>query len=262
MVFRTCPNCEYTTDRKSNYDKHINKKFDCSQNIKKTIKKVEIIQNIPNQFYNILQNNILQNNILQNNVLQNNIKEEENLQNVQNIQNVPNELIQLTCGFCFKSYSNKGNLTKHLKTCKVKKEKDNEKENIFKLLLEKDKQKDKEIKELKEQNKLLKKKIDNLINLNSNSKQPITNNQSITNNQLITNNNSVTNNQNNFIMVNFGKEDLSIIDEKIFMDRIIKKPAISGVKIPDEVLKIIHFNPLYPQLSNIYILWTLANRRR
>jgi hypothetical protein len=28
---------------------------------------------------------------------------------------------------------------------------------------------------------------------------------------------------------------------------------LSGVKIPDEVLKIIHFNPMYPQLSNIYI---------
>jgi len=46
---------------------------------------------------------------------------------------------------------------------------------------------------------------------------------------------------------------LSIIDEKQFIDRVIKKQAISGVKIPDEVLKIIHFNPQYPQLSNIYI---------
>ena len=43
-------------------------------------------------------------------------------------------------------------------------------------------------------------------------------------------------------MVNFGKEDLSIIDEKLFIDRIIKKPFLSGVKIPDEVLKIIHFS--------------------
>jgi hypothetical protein len=54
-------------------------------------------------------------------------------------------------------------------------------------------------------------------------------------------------------MVNFGKEDLSIIAEKQFIDKVIKKQAISGVKIPDEVLKIIHFNPQYPQLSNIYI---------
>jgi hypothetical protein len=31
-------------------------------------------------------------------------------------------------------------------------------------------------------------------------------------------------------MVNFGKEDLSIIDEKQFIDRVIKKPMLSGVK--------------------------------
>ena len=54
-------------------------------------------------------------------------------------------------------------------------------------------------------------------------------------------------------MVNFGKENLNIIDERFFIDNIIKKNNISGVKIPDEVLKIIHFNPLYPQLSNIFI---------
>ena len=54
-------------------------------------------------------------------------------------------------------------------------------------------------------------------------------------------------------MVNFGKEDLSIIDERQFIEKIVKKPTITGVKIPDEVLKIIHFNPQYPQLSNIYI---------
>ena len=59
--------------------------------------------------------------------------------------------------------------------------------------------------------------------------------------------------QNNFVMVNFGKEDLKMIDEREFIDRIVKQNKISGVKIPDEVLKIIHFNPKYPQLSNIYI---------
>ena len=100
-------------------------------------------------------------------------------------------------------------------------------------------------------------KIDKLIKTKTKTK---TN----TNNNLITNtntnsNNTINNNQtnntlnNNIVMVNFGKEDLSIIDEKQFIERIIKKPNVSGVKIPDEVLKIIHFNPQYPQLSNIYI---------
>jgi len=118
-----------------------------------------------------------------------------------------------------------------------------------------------EINELKKQNELFEKqnkilmdKIDKLIN--SKSSKTINNNQKITNNnQKITNNNQkITNTMNNnIIMVNFGKEDLSIIDEKQFIDRVVKKPLLSGVKIPDEVLKIIHFNPEYPQLSNIYI---------
>ena len=43
-----------------------------------------------------------------------------------------------------------------------------------------------------------------------------------------------------------------IIDKKQFLDRVIKKP-ITGCKIPEEILKIIHFNPKYPELSNVYI---------
>ena len=176
------------------------------------------------------------------------------------------------CCYCNKSYSSKYTLERHINdSCNVKKANDAEKENIFKLLLEKDKENKDKISQLEEQNKLLMDKIDKLINIKeiskstkslksskiTNNNQQITNtnnNQKITSNTL-NNNQNITNNtqNNNIVMVNFGKEDLSIIDEKQFIDRVIKKPAISGVKIPDEVLKIIHFNPQYPQLSNIYI---------
>jgi hypothetical protein len=135
-------------------------------------------------------------------------------------------------------------------SCKIKKDCDNEKENIFKLLLEKEKEKNMEINELKKQNQLFEKqnklfekqnkilmdKIDKLIYMKEHSKPS----KIINNNKTITNNLS---NTNNFVMINFGKEDLSIIDEKLFIDRIIKKNHLSGVKIPDEILKIIHFNP-------------------
>jgi len=163
----------------------------------------------------------------------------------------------LCCSYCSKKSSSKYNLLRHINDyCKVKKQIDKEKENTFKILLEKDKKKDLEIIELKKQNELFEKqnkmlmdKIDKLINMKQSNKTKITNN----NNQSNTINNNSNNTQNNIVMVNFGKEDLSIIDEKLFIDRIIKKQLISGVKIPDEVLKIIHFNPMYPQLSNIYI---------
>ena len=264
MVKRICPKCKAVFDRKSNYEFHINRKFDCTQNTDNQSEENEVFQNFPNlsktfpKFSKIFQEN-----------------PDENLLNngdEKNYIETKNEKSDFNCCYCLRIYSSKGNLVKHLKVCKVKKDNDEQKENIFKLLLEKDKHHQEEIKihkeevdELKKQNKLLMDKIDKLIKTNSNSKQSKTtnsnNNQQITNTNTNSNNsnNTINNNQtnntqnNNIVMVNFGKEDLSIIDEKQFIDRIVKRPTVSGVKIPDEVLKIIHFNPQYPQLSNIYI---------
>ena len=261
MVQRICSKCNAVFDRKYCYDRHINKKFNCNQNIDKINDENDIFSNFPN--FSISYPNFSKSfQIFPNENLQMNDNNKSN-----DDYNIKNSIYN--CNYCLRSYTLKGNLVKHLKVCKIKKENDNEKETIFKLLLEKDKQHQEELKqhkeevyELKKQNKILMDKIDKLINMNSYSTQAKiinTNNQTNSNN-LINNqtnsNNTITNNQtnqNNFIMVNFGKEDLSIIDEKLFIDRIIKKPTISGVKIPDEVLKIIHFNPQYPQLSNIYI---------
>lgn len=110
-------------------------------------------------------------------------------------------------------------------------------------MLEKDKENDRKINELENQNKLLMEKIDKLISIKFNSKSSKTiNNNQTTNNLSITNNDNSIKQNNQIIMVNFGKEDLSIIDKKLFIDRIIKNKMVSGVKIPDELLKIIHFN--------------------
>ena len=267
MVKRYCPKCNAEFDRKSNYNYHINRKYECVQIINTSNDENPLLcKNIHNSCKNIHNDNLVQekyekieNTRIENNILVDNNKIEDNL----------------SCSFCNKKLSSKSALTRHIKNnCKVKKEKENEKETIFKLLLEKDKQHKEEIKlhkeevnELKKQNKLLLDKIDKLISMKENTKlnkSISSKNISNSNNHLSNSNNTIntinntnttnnTNTQNNFVMVNFGKEDLSIIDERLFIDRIIKKPMISGVKIPDEVLKIIHFNPTYPQLSNIYI---------
>jgi hypothetical protein len=138
MVFRKCPNCDYITNRKSNYNKHINKKFDCSQNVKN--EKNIIIQNFPSHFHNISIQNKNQNQN-QNDDNKNDDKNDDNY----------------VCCFCSKSYSNKGNLTKHFKKCIFKIEKENEKKNeIEKIKIKFD--------ELKKQNKLLQNKIDKIDN--------------------------------------------------------------------------------------------------
>ena len=270
MVKRYCPKCNMEFNRKSCYDYHINRKYDCSiksnDDTESDISNIENskpfqnipkpFQNIPKLFQNIPQEQFFIKNTLNINNTLSNIKNNSELTKTENIN--------FCCNFCSKLYSSKTNLNKHLKNCKIKKNIDNEKENIFKLLLEKDKQIEIEIYELKKQNKFFEKqnkilmdKIDKLIDIKDTSKSSkITNNSNNSNNinsNNINSNSNSNNTQNNFVMVNFGKEDLSIIDKKLFLDRIVKKNIISGVKIPDEVLKIIHFNPQYPQLSNIYI---------
>jgi len=276
MVQRKCPKCNALFYKKSNYIRHINKVYDCSiKNLdqynlndvkEEDVKYDDICENIPNHSITIPSHS---KNIPNYSITISNENNEE-LVNKANELTEPNFDIldiknqDLCCGFCSKKYSTKTNLNKHLKICKIKKETDNEKEKIFKLLLEKDKE-NKENKEriekLEKQNLLLMNKIDKLISIKDNSKHSKTTKKTTnnTNSNNTNSNNTINNNQtnntqnNNILMVNFGKEDLSVIDERQFIDKIVKRNNISGVKIPDEVLKIIHFNPQYPQLSNIYI---------
>ena len=284
MVKYNCPKCNMEFYKKSNYNQHINKKFDCSpKNKSKCIDKNKnniLIQNNPinsktnpinsktnpnAQNINMpVQEHVFYSNLKKN--IKNDIDEEINNSKI-------NKSIQsnFCCGYCLKSYSTKSNLNKHLNTnCKIKKEKEEEKENIFKLLLSKDneiKEQKEMINKILEQNQLLIKKIDvlakskiskspNTKNINLTNTTNTTNNTSNTNtNTNISNSNNTTNTtntQNNIVMFNFGKEDLNIIDKQIYIDRVVKK-TITGVKIPEEILKIIHFNHQYPQLSNIYI---------
>jgi hypothetical protein len=231
MVKRQCIKCKAIFERKSHYDYHINRKFDCTPN--------SIILNNNSQNYANLQK------------ITENYKNQKNQEN--QVNQVNNQDIEIfSCSYCQKNFSTKYTLIRHMNdSCKAKKENDNEKENIFKMLLERDKR----IEKLEKQNQLLMNKIDKLISMKeiSNQSKIIKNSNNTTTNNDNSINNKITNNTQNIVMMNFGKEDLSIIDEKQFIDRVVKKPLLSGVKIPDEVLKIIHFNPQYPQLSNIYI---------
>ena len=266
MVKRICPKCNLEFYRKSHYDYHINRKFECIPNnnhlTDEKIEDLNICRNLQ-EFAEISKNppkNLKNNEIFikptYSNLLKSDLSDLKEIKNFSinsiNSNNINN--IIFCCSFCNKQYSSKYTLTRHLNdNCKIKKDSDNEKENIFKLLLEKDKENKEKINQLEKQNKILMDKIDKLINLKEYSKPSkiINDNKNITNNLSNTINN-YSKTQNNIVMVNFGKEDLSIIDKQIFLDRIIKK-NINGVKIPDEVLKIIHFNPMYPQLYNIYI---------
>jgi hypothetical protein len=208
MVVHTCKKCGKKFDRKFNYTNHINKKYSCDINIKFDAKEQDDDDSDDNKIKNPLE-----------------------------------------CVFCSKVFSAVYNLNKHIKNnCKVKKENDNEKENIFKELIDKED----ELAEEKKKNLRYEKMIETLEEKVNNLEKDVNcikkkKPSKVVNN--ITNNN----NTNNIIMINNGKENLEIIDKREFINRIVKDFKITGLRIPNELLKLIHFNDKYPELKNIYI---------
>lgn len=266
-----CPKCNIIFNKKSNLTRHTNKIYDCIEkgSMNNNLSEfAEINQNLPNltkinpNLTKINQNspniselklNSSNNEIFLQSGYEHGHEHGHSYSNIlkSNFDNLTKtkcfsgtDETTFSCSFCNKKMVNKYTLLRHLKDrCKVKKSIEEEKENTFKMLLEIDKKKDDEINELKkqnklfeeqnklyeEQNKLLINRIDKLISTRTNSKPS----KIINNNQKITNNTQ----NNNIVLVNFGKEDLKIIDEREFIDRIVKLNKISGVKIPDGGIK-------------------------
>jgi hypothetical protein len=132
MVNHTCIKCNKEFKKKSHYLDHINKKFSC-------IKTPETLFDPPEK-------------------LQKNTENVEKIKKIdENIENIEN--FNLSCQFCGLVFNRKDNLNRHIKDrCKVKKLQDEEKENIFKILLAKEEDLKKKIEELEQNNLNLQKK--------------------------------------------------------------------------------------------------------
>ena len=130
------------------------------------------------------------------------------------------------CNYCLKTYCRANVLKKHLLSCKVKKQDIQEKEEILNKLLSTIEELNKRIDKLENE-----KKIKHTQN-NKNIKHQ---------------NNGTINNTINIIQ--FGKEDLSKIDNKEFFEALTQM----GYKIPAKMVEKIHINDKYPEYKNIYI---------
>ncbi len=139
--------------------------------------------------------------------------------------------------------------------CKIRKEKDLEKEKIFDRLMKLEK-KNKKFRKLKKdnkrlikienENKALKKKMENM-------EKRLNNNKMIVNGNVIgdvnVNNGTVNNGTvNNVTLVAYGSEDISKLDKTDIL-RILRNGYNSSLKLTEAV----HFNPMYPEYQNIYI---------
>ena len=136
------------------------------------------------------------------------------------------------CPYCLKYYSTNSNLTKHQKLCKIKKEKDHDKQKIKEL----------------EKNKLeLQEKVDKLLFESGNT----INNTNNCNNNNTTNNSIYNSNSNNTINIhinNYGDENKDYITHNYLL-QLLKTPFQA---IP-ELIKFTHFNDEHPENQNIKI---------
>ena len=198
MVEYKCTRCNKIYNNKYNYNKHLNRKISC----KKIIDKDNA---------NNMQNN--------ENIIFNNAKTMQNEKNL--------------CNYCNKNFTHKNNLYIHINNrCKIRKQIENDKKNIFETLLKElneCKEKLKEMDELKQEINLLK----------------IKNNKQCIKNSLVNSNNKITN---NIQLIAFGKERLNKIDEKELI-KVLKKGFNSAIELTDKI----HFNPKIPEYHNIYI---------
>jgi hypothetical protein len=222
MVIYICKNCKKEFNKKSNYLNHIeNKKKPCEQ------LKLKMHQNAPKCTENAPKCTE-KNPIFDTDDDEKEYKERNKW---------------YICNFCKKSFTRSTTLKRHLlERCKIRKEEIREKEAIFQELLQQNillkDQNEKLNNQLLEQNKY----IIGLLEQNNHNKNSIQNNKNIKNQ-----NNGIINNT---IIIQHGKEDLSKIDDKVFLDAFLKN---SGAKIPEKIIEGIHFNNKYPEFNNIYI---------
>jgi len=164
-----CNRCHRSFNRKYNLERHENKKNKCKE--------------IDPKYSNIFQNTQ---------------KYSKNIPKYSNIFQKKNESSNTNnngyiCDFCNRSYKQKFNLNKHLKTCKIKKQKEEDKK--------------KEILNL--EIKLLELKKEANISNTTNNISNITNNHNSTNNDNSTNN--TININNNIILNDYGKETIDFL---------------------------------------------------
>lgn len=151
------------------------------------------------------------------------------------------KMINYHCKYCGNGFTLENSMYRHIKhVCKVKKQQDDEKNQIYEKLLKLEEDNKKmqqkfsseteklkaEVKQLKKASKTNKTNISNTVNGNANFGTVI----------------------NNIMLVGYGKEDLTKLS-KSEMLKILQNGFDSSLKLTEAV----HFNPKYPEYHNIYI---------
>ena len=206
MVNYTCPRCGYTINIKKKYENHLRRKKICDNKISDDMLTNEYLK------YNI-EEKLIAIESTKSQQLSQNSQQKVNKKSTQNDN--------YFCQYCERNFNFKQSYYRHMKTCKVKREIDNEKNEMNKMVdLLNNQLKDKD------------RKIDELI-----KKSGTTN---ITYNQ--------QNINNNIKLLGYRNTDISHLSDKDFISCI----SHSNFCIP-HLIKKIHFDPDKPENHNIYI---------
>jgi hypothetical protein len=152
----------------------------------------------------------------------------------------------LVCKYCGREFTSATNTYRHVNnTCRIKKNEDSKREEIYERLVELEKKNDvlmKKTETYEKENNQLKKKV---VSLEKNAQKV---SKTVNNN-----NNNNTNNINNGIvahinLIGYGKEDMSKINKKDIL-RAIQHGFDSTIKLTETL----HFNPKHPEYHNVYI---------
>jgi len=226
MVEYICKRCNKRYNHKGEYDRHINRKNPCEH---------------------------LEENVYASKIEQIELKLAEIIKNPQKIAEIPKMEEKYICSFCVKTLSDKYGLQRHIKSCKVKKQKEKTEEDKFQFMIDM-------INELKKVTSVqinhieeLKKEIctDKINKTKKNKNNTDTNTSANMNNNIVVNN--IVNNQQNNINVNIIVNPYKDTNMKFLSNEEKKSILSKGYKAVEDLVKMIHFNKDKPENHNIYI---------
>jgi len=260
MVKYICDKCGRQFNHKGHYDYHINKKKKpCIKTTKNTVKmdgKMEGLKCFKCGKCYTRKDNLLRHirsYCLIDDPINKSVSNRQHHYNINTDLNIKTALHKdkYICIYCKKLFSRSDSLTRHLQySCKAKKELDDQKEELYYLLLDQMTKQNQQIEELQKNNR----KIKLLMKNNEIKYKNEINSLKENNCNIIVNNteNRINNIQNNIInnikLVPFGKEDLSFISDSV-CKLFLKKGYQSVPKLIEDV----HFNINNKELHNVYI---------
>jgi hypothetical protein len=234
MVLYNCFNCNKEFTDKSIYTRHLKRKNPCKNMNESQLNHYESPMN---------------HNESQLNHYESPMNHNESQLNHNESHKIINLKKEYKCVYCTKLFPTNSNMCRHIKSyCKVKKQDDTNKEQIYQQLLNEHLNIKNENEDIKNENEDIKNENDDIKKELIEIKNKLLKGHIINNNNTKTTNNINNGTINNIQIVAHGKEDLSKIKEDVVL-QLVKR----GWRSIPMFTEYLHCNDKFPEQKNIYI---------